>query len=350
MNTADFSTNRHSANVDMAIHMASKHTDLYFSDGNIILLAGMSYFLVHQGLLSRHSEVLDQLMRSMDNTPALEDRPVLTLPDSSTDIAHFLKAMYDGISFVTYDSEGFPALSGLLRILTKYKVHHLRNDILRALSTYWPTTLAQWDTREASVTGQDGTYTPRDSLPHPIEIINLAREIDYPPLLPSAMYDLSRSTPSEAAIGFVSPFTGKNVRLEHADLLSMLKGREQASRFFSTFIVNNLEGRQPSQWCLRRKDSHTVNKRTCQIAFEAITFELLRDINGIISNRTSDPLYAMSEAEQMQMREDLLNSEVSPMKTCEHCRVEFGAVVDTAKEDFWKKLPKWFDIDVSPWG
>lgn len=97
MNAADFSTNRHSANVQMAMHMASKHTDLCFNDGNIVLLAGMSYFLVHQGLLARHSEVLDELMRSMDNTPTLEDRPVLTLPDSSTDVAHFLKAMYDGM-------------------------------------------------------------------------------------------------------------------------------------------------------------------------------------------------------------------------------------------------------------
>jgi hypothetical protein len=61
------------------------------------LLAGMSYFLVHQGLLARHSEVLGELMRSMDNTPTLEDRPVLTLPDPSTDVAHFLKAMYDGM-------------------------------------------------------------------------------------------------------------------------------------------------------------------------------------------------------------------------------------------------------------
>jgi hypothetical protein len=53
-------------------------------------------------------------------------------------------------------------------MLTKYKVHHLQNDILRGLSNYWPTTLTQWDAREASVTRQDGTYTPRDSLPHPM--------------------------------------------------------------------------------------------------------------------------------------------------------------------------------------
>lgn len=164
------------------------------------------------------------------------------------------------------------------------------------------------------------------------------------------MYDLTRSIPSEAAIGFVSPSTGTTIRLEYDDLLAVLRGREQASRFFSTFIVNNLEGRQPSRGCHRRKDGNPINKRTCQIAFEAITFELLRDINGIISNRTSDPLYAMAEAEQMQIRDDLLNGEASPMKTCESCRGEFGAIVDTAKKDFWQKLPEWFDIDVSPWG
>lgn len=66
-------------------------------------------------------------------------------------------------------------------MLTKYKVHHLQNDILRGLSNYWPTTLTQWDAREASVTGQDGTYTPRDSLPHPMyaESTNRLLDVDY---------------------------------------------------------------------------------------------------------------------------------------------------------------------------
>lgn len=74
-----------------------KYTDFCFKDGNIVLLAGMSYFLVHQGLLSRHSEVLDQLMSTMHNNLTLEGRPVLTLPDPSADTVHFLKAIYDGM-------------------------------------------------------------------------------------------------------------------------------------------------------------------------------------------------------------------------------------------------------------
>jgi len=90
MDVIDFSTSN--------VHSPIKHTDLYFKDGNIVIVAGMSYFLVHQGLLSRHSEVLGQLMHTMDSSQTLEGRPVLALPDASIDIAHLLKAIYDGVS------------------------------------------------------------------------------------------------------------------------------------------------------------------------------------------------------------------------------------------------------------
>lgn len=66
-------------------------------------------------------------------------------------------------------------------MLTKYNVHHLRNDILRALSASWPATLAQWDMREFSTTGRDGTYTPVESLPHPMlaDLTNCPHNADY---------------------------------------------------------------------------------------------------------------------------------------------------------------------------
>lgn len=164
------------------------------------------------------------------------------------------------------------------------------------------------------------------------------------------MYDLSRSAPSEAATGVFNAQLGDYIRLDENDLLCVLRGREHAARYFSTFIVNELEGRTPSAWCLRRNDPSPIAKRTCQMAFEAITFELLRDINGIISHRTSDPLYAMSDAEAMQTRESVPDDNPPTMRTCEICRAEFSSAVLTAKEDFWRKLPLWFSVDVSKWG
>jgi len=50
---------------------------------------------------------------------------------------------------------------------TKYEVRRLRQDLLKTLSCFWPTTLAQWDVREANATF-DGIYDPRRSIPHPM--------------------------------------------------------------------------------------------------------------------------------------------------------------------------------------
>ncbi|KAF8552514.1 hypothetical protein OG21DRAFT_1415990 [Imleria badia] len=327
-----------------------RHGDLSFVDGNIAVLAGTDYFIVHQGLLVRHSQVLHELIAALDTTHAIEGRPVLALPDPSRSIVHLFQALYDGISFLSYDEQGFPIVASLLRVLTTYKVHRIRHDILRVLSASWPTTLSQWEAREHAVTTPDGVYSPRPSLPHPVDVIKLARDINAPFLLPSAMYDLSRCAPSEAAIGVFNAQLGDHIRLDESDLLWVLRGREHAARHFSTFIVEQLEGRAPAAWCLRRNDSNPLTKRTCQIAFEAITFELLRDINGIVSHRTSDPLYAMSDAEAMQTRESVPEDNPPTMRTCEVCRAEFSSAVLAAKEDFWGKLPHWFGVEVPKWG
>ena len=70
-----------------------------FEDGNVAILAGKSYFLVHRGFLSRQSEYLAELTRDIHVRPTmtLEDRPVLHLPDSPDDISLLLHSMYDGL-------------------------------------------------------------------------------------------------------------------------------------------------------------------------------------------------------------------------------------------------------------
>ena len=76
-----------------------RRPSLSFEDGNVALLAGQCYFLVHRGFLSRHSEYLAE--RTRDNgshsTMTLEGRPVLHLPDSPDDISLLLHSMYDGL-------------------------------------------------------------------------------------------------------------------------------------------------------------------------------------------------------------------------------------------------------------
>ncbi|KAF8348402.1 hypothetical protein F5887DRAFT_953518 [Amanita rubescens] len=319
---------------------------LCFQDATLALLADGSYFLIHRGLLARHSPVFAEAFTNRDPIDYFCGQPVFEANDSSKDMAFFLLALYDGSSHLKYDVNDFTCVSAVLRLATKYKVHRLRHEILQGLSVAWPRFLTQWEIREANATSPSGVYEPRKFLPHPIMVINLARAVDAPYLLPSAFYDLSRCYPSDTAVGYKCPRTQETHHLSELDLTNLLKGKEHASRFLSTFIVNDLESREPAANCMYKTDSDPLRKRHCQAAFEAITFEILRDVNGVVYHRSSDPLFAIMDAELMQSREDLAG--VS-MRVCDSCRSGFSAVVDSAREEFWGKLPQWFGLTLQSW-
>jgi hypothetical protein len=97
----DFSTNRHSLLGIKFEFEPCRHPDIWFSDGNIALVAGDFYFTVHQGVLCRHSELLAELIKKLkveDSQPRLiEGHFVLVLNDQPKDLARFLLALYDGV-------------------------------------------------------------------------------------------------------------------------------------------------------------------------------------------------------------------------------------------------------------
>ncbi len=139
--------------------------------------------------------------------------------------------------------------------------------------------------------------------------------------------------------------------LTQEDLFRVFRGKEQAARYFSTFIVKELEGRTPSEFCHNRNELNPGKKRRCQVAYEAVTYALIRDVNGLVLNRNSDPLYAISDSLLMQTRDDMPGADNrSTHRACEACRMEYAAVVEAIREEFWRRLPEWFDLEVSNWG
>ena len=179
-------------------------------------------------------------------------------------------------------------------------------------------------------------------------VINLARASNALELLPSAFYDLSRLSPSDCAAGYACPVASNLHQLADFDLLNLLRGKEHAARFLSNFIVNELEGREASPSCENRMELDISRNRICQAAFEAVTFEILRDINGVVCHRSSDPLFAILDAEVMQARGDASGGPAM-LRACETCRSEFAAAVDSAREVFWQRLPGWFGVDPQVW-
>ncbi|EIN11581.1 hypothetical protein PUNSTDRAFT_98737 [Punctularia strigosozonata HHB-11173 SS5] len=353
----DFGTNRHSPHRPKLGRPGgpSRYPDLCFADGNVAVVAGAQYFLVHSGVLCRHSEVLSSTIKEIrDRTPpTTEEYPVVQCDDSGDDMAYFLAAIYDGVSDIRCDAHDFARAAGVLRLSTKYDVKHLRSAVLAGFARSWPKTLEEWETREIEATNPSGLYAPCISLPYPILVINLAREVGAPGLLPSAFYDLCRYLPSEAASGYKAN-DSKHHRLAQEDLLRMLQGREHAARFLSTFIVNELEGRQASEECLNRlllsAEGAIVRRSECTMAFETVTFELVRDVNGLVCNRNSDVLYAIGHSLMLQTRDVKTGHPLQPLpRTCEPCRMVYAGVVDDARRELWSLLPTWFGVEVEDW-
>ncbi|KAA1472813.1 hypothetical protein DENSPDRAFT_778978 [Dentipellis sp. KUC8613] len=321
----------------------TRHPSFSFDDGNLAIPAGQKhYFLVHQGLLCHRSAFLKNLIQKQTSgsPQTIEGYPVLQLEGSPDELLLFIQALYDGLLSVLQDEDNFSSVSALLRLASVYHVESLRRESLDLLLKAWPVTLSQWDRRERQAMRSDPV------LPHPMAIINLARQINAPELLPSAFYDLSRHLPSVVVCGFTDASTASRISLAPDDLVRFLRGREAASRFFSTFIVNALEGRKASQWC-------TAPTRHCQGAFEIATYELLRDVNGVVCGRTLDPLFAMVDALKMLMKDGPGPAEAQDESAvghaCDMCRIELAGEVDAAREQLWGKLPEWFGVEIPDW-
>lgn len=135
----------------------TRHPDLWFNDGSVILKAETVLFRVHMSILSRHSVFFKDMFTlpqppESSSTQAqdeiVEGCPVVSLQDSPDDLASLLVALYDGTSFGDNGREDFKVVAGILRLSSKYMVDSLRTKALTHLTEAWPPTLRGWDARE----------------------------------------------------------------------------------------------------------------------------------------------------------------------------------------------------------
>ena len=88
---ADVSAQRTSSNL--------VRTDLWFDDGNLVLVAGSAAFKVHRGQLQRHSEFFSGLLAlaKPQGRHLIDGCVWVELHDCPLDMHYFLKAIYDGL-------------------------------------------------------------------------------------------------------------------------------------------------------------------------------------------------------------------------------------------------------------
>ncbi|KAJ7066645.1 hypothetical protein C8F01DRAFT_1020166 [Mycena amicta] len=337
-----------------------KHADLWLEDGSVIMQAESTLFRVHISQLSRHSVLFRDVFTlpqpprqqapSTSSDAVLEECescPVVFLHDKAEDVANFLAALYDGCNFGNNGRADFVVVSGILRLSTKYIVDSLRAKALAHLAIAWPSTLKGWDAREdvARLFELQTSTSSGHFYPSPIAVINLAREVNAPSLLPSAFYDLCRYTygqiyePAEDEPLHQPPDAPP---LSPLDMQRLSLGKEAAQHSITTLI--QLMGHQAQ--AQRQAHTHFRKNSTGLICLSAAAcrkdFTELQQlaVSHYVFDRErgqSDPLYVSEEIGQLK------SAEFSECKACARS-LESWAARERAK--IWHMINVWFRLEL----
>ncbi|KAG8215022.1 hypothetical protein J3R82DRAFT_8430 [Butyriboletus roseoflavus] len=345
-----------------------RHPDLWFSDGSIVLRAENTLFRVHKSLLSRHSGFFHDLFTlPQPDTKSLssgdiEGCPVVCLHDAPEDVANLLTALVDGPSFGNNDPADFQVVSGILRLATKYVVDSLREKALNHLSVAWPATLKGWDAREdmsRSFVFQAGSES---IYPSPIAVINLAREVNAPSLLPSAFYDLSRYSFSQI-FDYGEPFEegAWQSPLSPIDMQRLSLGKE-ASQHAITTLIQSLGSHArtlmagPGNTFTHHSYSysHGHTHKTCKRDFSELVTLATQHYLFDYQRGCRDPLYVAEELGQplydlsQPLGTDRLGGSRRSLEQaeCQACAKTLETWAKKERERMWKMIPLWFRFDV----
>ncbi|KAH0836409.1 hypothetical protein J3R83DRAFT_8010 [Lanmaoa asiatica] len=349
-----------------------RHPDLWFSDGSIVLRAENTLFRVHKSLLARHSGFFHDLFAlpqpeadakssSKHFSEDIEGCQVLRLHDAPEDVANILTALVDGPNFGNNDPADFQVVSGVLRLATKYVVDSLRSKALDHLSVAWPATLKGWDAREDTSrsfelqAGSEGIY------PSPIAIINLAREVNAPSLLPSAFYDLSRYSFSQIFDYGESFEEGAwQCPLSPIDMQRLSLGKE-ASQHAITTLIQSLGSHARTLMAgpanifshQHHPSSYGHTHRTCKRDFSELVTLATQHYLFDYQRGCMDPLYVADELGQplydlcQPLGTDRLGGSRRSLEQaeCQPCANALETWAKKERERMWKMIPLWFRLD-----
>lgn len=182
----------------------SKSTEVWFNDGNIVLEAEDTVFRIFSGILASNSVVFNEMFTfpQPPDEETFEGCPLVHLADSAVDLMYFLKAIHDAryesfsacdlvqnvnplffASFYDLDHiTDFFVVAGVLRLSTKYEVPYLRERSIKALSSLYPSDLAEF---EATIHKRSRIESFHGRV---FAAVNLVRECNVPSILPVALF------------------------------------------------------------------------------------------------------------------------------------------------------------------
>jgi hypothetical protein len=251
------------------------------------------------------------------------------------------------------------------------------------------------------VLGPGGHYDPRQTIPSPIHVINLARELNIGSILPAAFYDLARYATSKTAAGteplphlvlgipgehdsptsattamttfafssssqssattqiapenyspsspyprpmsrFTSPMLVQDfttpVTLSDDDLVLTFRGRETLQLSVAHFLDLHVKDRPPAEGC--------TGGQACRDAFYFLTLNTLRAVGGVTAGRDGDPLFTLGQMLDMLHHIEWVDGRyMRGFPMCGKCREEIVLAVYAGRQAIWDQIPACFGLE-----
>ncbi|TFY53348.1 hypothetical protein EVJ58_g9503 [Rhodofomes roseus] len=324
----------------------TRDEEIWYDDGNIVLVAGNVGFRVYRGLLAKRSEVFNDLF----TVPQPQDSwlvygcPVVHLSDTPDALRELLGVLLCGKRYAARglylpepSSHGalilrmyaryiwrsdieLDLLSYRIRLAHKYGIEDLLAESVRQLKQLFPATLDAWRDLE------------RHDSPRAITAINLAHLTNTPSVLPSALYVCCLLANHHLLDGAPHPDGTVNM-LGREDLLRCMKAKVQFVRRLTNDIHN--------MSLPAANIANCTSAGMCSLAFHNFK-------NAALVRASRENM----EAGVLEPRYDLLDTfrkreyNVNYTALCEACIALLQSKMAQSEENLWAKLPRFFDLPV----
>ncbi|KAF7370413.1 BTB domain-containing protein [Mycena sanguinolenta] len=293
-------------------------SELWISDGNVVLQAGNVQFRVHFGVLARHSSVFRDMqgLPQPSNEPNVDGCPVVQLPDDPTDIEYLLKALYDP-AFLTLKAMPFLAIRAFIRLGRKYEFKDFLNLAVGRLTVEFPNTLEAFDALESelqTIAEYPGVF---------FDILALASENNILSVLPAAYFFVIDEYTLDELFEGIKKADGTMATLSPLHLHNSVAGREK-------LLLRQFQSGYTLEWVLDTLpvDGCTAHSKCCKER-EMLMREFV--------NESSSSTWILFRASTL----------MAMCQLCTACNLHATKAIDTGRTKMWAELPRIFGL--SPW-
>ncbi|KDR86010.1 hypothetical protein GALMADRAFT_85228 [Galerina marginata CBS 339.88] len=298
-----------------------KSAAYWFEDGNVMLQAGKTQFRVHCSILSRHSQVFQDMFSfpQPKNETLFEGCPLVHVTDAPKDWENIFSILYDyNASYASTSIFALPLLASMLRIGKEYQFDNLQSLALERIRKELPDSLDAWDVKNELEKGS-GLIVNSDC---EIDIINVLLETGFKTLLPMAYFICVASLTSLHMFEGLPRGDGTISRLSTESIKELMIGREA----ISTAIM-----------------SHEFPWTTSSRSQSAIPTPGCRTKPKCESHRSTVLAKLVPGPNPYQALIFRVESIVSK-RYCDSCAAEIRKIYQAGRKIIWDQLPSYFGL------